>query len=351
MFKKSGAMNILKQPFVNPKMMGDMIRQHIRAALYQEKESTKADIVQRTGISFPTISKLLDEMKDTGEVLLVGLGTSSGGRKPSTYRLNPAYMTGLAVCLEKDSSSYLVLNYEGEIIGRKKLPGVLHSGPELLTEQIGTLMSLYPNPRVLTLGVPGAVNNGCAFHIPGYDRFKDFNFKAFYEEQFSLRVQVENDMNATVIGYYDRIGNDDSLSLVYLYLGKNGPGAGIIVNGNVVRGRTFFSGEVSYVPLSGTQNFVQLLDNAFATQDIKESRSMLVDAISRLVAVFTATINPHTIIFCDSEITNNDLGQIRNKSASFVPEENLPDLVVSDWQQDYFHGLHQMTIRSLLVEQ
>ncbi|GAA3413756.1 ROK family transcriptional regulator [Paenibacillus hodogayensis] len=326
-----------------------MIRQHIRATLYQEKESTKVEIAQSTGISFPTISKTIDEMQDAGEVLLVGLGISSGGRRPSTYKLSPTYMTGLAVCLEKDFSSYLVLDYEGEIIRREILPGVLQVGPELLTEQIGTFLALYPNLRVLTLGVPGAVNNGCTFHIPGYERFKNFNFKAFYEERFSLRVQVENDMNATVIGYYDHVGNDDSLSLVYLYLGKNGPGAGIIVNGHVIRGRTFFSGEVSYVPLSGNQNFVQLLDDAFATQDINESRLRLVEAISRLVVAFTATINPHSVIFCNSELTHNDLVQIRHKSASFVPEENLPDLIVSDWQQDYFHGLHQMTVRNMLV--
>jgi hypothetical protein len=73
------------------------------------------------------------------------------------------------------------------------------------------------------------------------------------------------------------------------------------------------------------------------------------EAISRLVAAFTATINPHTVFFCSSEITNTDLVQIRNRSASFVPEENLPDLVVSDWEQDYFHGLHQLTVRSMLA--
>jgi len=339
----------MKQPFVNPKMMGDLIRQHIRATLYREMESTKAELAQSTGISFPTISKSLDEMNDSGEVLLMGLGISSGGRRPKTYTLNPAYMTGLAVCLEKDFSSYSILNYVGEVIGRETLPGVLQVGPELLTEQIGAFLARYPSIRVLTLGIPGAVNDGRAFHIPGYERFKDFNFKAFYEERFSLRVYVENDMNTTVIGYYDRIGNDDSLSLVYLYLGKNGPGAGIIINGHVVRGRTFFSGEVSYVPLSGTQNFVQMLDDALSIQDSDESRLKLMEAISRLVAAFTATINPHTVIFCSSELTDLELVRIRNRSASFVPEENLPDLVVSDWEQDYLHGLHQLTIRSMLA--
>lgn len=330
-------------------MMGDMIRQFIRTTLYHDAESTKVELVQSTGISFPTISKALDEMNDSGEVLLTGLGISSGGRKPKTYKLNPDYMTGLAVYLEKDFSFYSVLNYEGDVITREIFPGVLQVGPELLTEQIETFLARYPSMRVLTLGIPGAVDNGRAFHIPGYERFSNFNFKTFYEERLSLRVQVENDMNATVFGYYDRTGNDDLLSLVYLYLGKNGPGAGIIVNGHIVRGRSFFSGEVSYVPVSDTQNFGQMLEAAADIHDSNERHPVHIEAISRLVASFTATINPHTVIFCSSELTHMDLAQIRNRSASFVPEGNLPDLVVSDWEQDYSHGLHQMTIRSMLA--
>ncbi|QHW33830.1 ROK family protein [Paenibacillus rhizovicinus] len=339
----------MKQPFMNPKMMSGMIQQLIRSTLYYHAESTKAELAQRTGISFPTISKALDELNAAGEVLLTGLGTSNGGRRPSKYKLNPDYMAGLAVYLEKEVSVYSLLNYEGDVILRETHPPVLAAGPELLSEQIGTFLARYPALRVLTLGIPAAVNNGHAFHIPGYERFKDFNFKAYYEERFPLSVQVENDMNATVIGYYDHLGNDDSLSLVYLYLGKNGPGAGIIVNGQVVRGRTFFSGEVSYMPLSGTRNFVQLIQDASAETNGDEGRSKLMEAISRLVVSLTATINPHQVVFCSSELTDLDLAHVRTASASLVPQENLPDLVVRNWEEDYVHGLHQLTIRKMLA--
>ena len=330
-------------------MMGEMIRQQIRMKLYHEAESTKAELAQSIGISFPTISKVLDEMNDSGEVLLTGLAMSSGGRRPKTYKLNPEHMTGLAVYLEKEFTSYFIVNYEGEIIGREKLASVLQVGPEHLAEQIESFMERFQAVRVLTLGVPGAVNNGRVFHIPGYEKFKDFDFKSYYEGRLSLRVEVENDMNATAIGYYDRIANEDKLSLAYLYLGSNGPGAGIIVNGQVVRGKTFFSGEVSFVPLSGDKSFVQLLDDALAIHDSDESRHMLMDAISRLVVAFTAIINPHIIVFCSSELTELDLVQIRRISASLIPEANLPNLVTSDWEQDYMSGLHQLTVRSMMT--
>ncbi|MGF9914456.1 ROK family protein [Paenibacillus ehimensis] len=338
----------MKLPFVQPKMMGEMIRRQIRAVLYRDSVSTTAELVQRTGISFPTISKTLDEMNDQGEVLLTGLGVSSGGRRPKQYRLNADHMAGLAVGLEKDYSCYVLLNYVGEVIGREKLPGVLHDGPERLTEQIETFVKRYPHLRALTLGVPGAVNNGRVFHIPDYEKFKNFDFKSFYEERLSLRVQAENDMNATVLGYHDRSGGDQNRSLVYLYLGQNGPGAGIMVNGDVVRGSSFFSGEVSFLPIYDSRNFFQAVQDLSSAQNGKDRRAKLIDAMSRLVAVFTATLNPHTVIFCSTDMTESDLTDVRNGCASYVPPDNLPSLIVRDWEEDYFHGLNQLTIRTML---
>ncbi|MNG09232.1 hypothetical protein D3C84_926450 [compost metagenome] len=42
------------------------------------------------------------------------------------------------------------------------------------------------------------------------------------------------------------------------------------------------------------------------------------------------------------------LESIRESSAKYVMEENIPDLVVSNWEQDYGHGLRQTTINSML---
>ena len=340
--------NSVKLPFVNPKMMGEMIRQQIRKTLYNHHESTKVELAQKTGISFPTISKAVEEMKEQGEILLTGLGESSGGRRPQKYKLNPSHMLGLAVYLEKDHSTYTLLNYIGEVIVKEPQQGVLQDGPEALNKQIAAWLERYPNIRALTFGVPGAVNNGRVFHIPDYEKFKDFDFKAFYQERYSIQVQVENDMNATVLGYHDSLGNDRSLSLVYLYLGINGPGAGIIVNGDLVRGKTFFSGEVSFIPIYDTRNFDQAVKERSVKQEDYQNHPKLIDAMGRLVAVFVATLNPHKIIFCSTDMTEHDLSNIMIQSALYVPKENLPTLIVRDWEADYSYGLHQLTIRNML---
>lgn len=326
-----------------------MIRQQIRTALYHHQESTKVELAQITGISFPTISKTVEEMKEQGEILLSGIGESSGGRRPQKYELNAAHMLGLAVYLENNQSTYTLLNYVGDVIAQETEPGVLQTGPDALNDQIANYLDSYPLIRALTFGVPGAVNNGCVFHIPGYEKFNNFDFKAFYQERYSLLVHVENDMNATVLGYYDRLGNDKSLSLVYLYFGMNGPGAGIIVNGDLVRGKTFFSGEVSFVPIYNASSFEQVVkERPVVIKESQPSDPKLIDAMSRLVAVFTATLNPDLFIFCSTDMTEHDLSEVMHQSALYVPKENLPTLIIRDWEQDYIHGLHQLTIRNML---
>jgi predicted NBD/HSP70 family sugar kinase len=193
----------------------------------------------------------------------------------------------------------------------------------------------------LAIGVPGSVKNGRIIHIPDYERFHDFDLKGYFEERFAIPVVVENDMNAAVLGYYDNMTHEANPSLVYLYFGQNGPGAGILINGNVVRGSTFFSGEVSYVPQYDNRNFQQALTEGYGS-DKTNLHERGTDAVSRLIASCAAIINPHTIIFCHDEANENLLSRIATGSAAYIPKEHLPQLTLSDWKQDYLRGLQNL---------
>ncbi|WP_338554092.1 ROK family protein [Paenibacillus sp. KS-LC4] len=341
-------MTKIKLPFVNPKLMGEMIRQQIRTALYYEQESTKVEIAQITGLTFPTVSKAMEEMKADGEVLLSGLRESSGGRRPQSYMLHAAHMSGLAVYLEKDYTIYTLLNYVGEVILQDTLPGILDEGPEALERQMKDYLERYPNIRALTFGVPASVTNGQIFHIPSYEKFNGYDLKAVYESRYQLQVRIENDMNITVLGYHNQLDNNQELSLVYIYFGRNGPGAGIIVNGELVRGHSYFAGEIFYLPLFEQQSFGDIIQELAAGSKKQPHDPKLSDALSRLVAIFTATLNPDIFIFCSINLSEEELEDVKSRSASYVPIAHLPKFMLRDWQKDYIHGLKQMTIQTML---
>nr|WP_255807447.1 ROK family protein [Cohnella mopanensis] len=327
--------------------MKKVILSGIRAALLTLGSATKADLSRQLGISFPTTSKFLTQMEKEGELILVGIDDSSGGRRAMRYAYNPEYMLGLAIFLEKSETNYTVFNSVGEVKEQGKASSVLRSDIRSLTKLIEEIIVKYPKIGSLAIGIPGSVNHGRIIHIPDYEQFRHFDLKGTLEQRFSIPVVVENDMNAAILGYYDNMNTKDNPSLVYLYFGQNGPGAGILINGLVVRGSTFFSGEVSYTPLYDDRNFQQALTEGKGLEKIN-FQEQGIDAVSRLVASCTAIINPHTIIFCHDEVNETILSRIATRSAAYIPAEHLPQLAMSELEQDYLNGLRHLGLQLMI---
>ncbi|WP_201006315.1 ROK family transcriptional regulator [Paenibacillus glycanilyticus] len=323
-----------------PKEMKNVILYGLRSALLTLGSATKAELSQKLGLSFPTISKFLTQMEEAGELLTVGLDDSSGGRRAQRYAYNTEFMLGLAIFFEKSEISYTIFNCAGETKGQGTTSSALMNDLPSLTLYIEQLLLSHPTIKSIAIGVPGAVNNGRVIHIPDYSNFQNINLRQYLEEQFSLPVVVENDMNAAVLGYYKTGSLENNPSLVYLYFGQFGPGAGIMINGDVVRGSTFFSGEVSFVPQYNELNFQQAIQK-------KDGASRL-DAISRLIASITAIINPHTIVFNNAEVTEAILGRILERSADYIPKEHLPLLKASDMKKDYLDGLQSLGLELMI---
>jgi hypothetical protein len=334
-----------------PKSMKKVILSGIRKSLLQLGSATKVELSDKLGISFPTISKFLAEMVKDGEINLVGLDESSGGRRAKRYQYNPEHMLGLSIFLERTETNYTIFNCIGEVKEQGKVPSVLKDDDlNLLTKCIENLMNKYSKISSIAIGVPGSVDCGRIFYIPGYEQFQNFDLKGYYEEHFSIPVVVENDMNAAVLGYNNNKGNKDNHSLIYLYLGQNGPGAGIMLNGDVVRGSTFFSGEVSFVPQYDDRNFGKALEKEIGSKKRTICEDNEIDAISRLVASFVAIINPHTIIFSNDEVEKATLNKIAIGSSKYIPSEHLPELTMSDWRQDYLYGLQSLGLDLMMNE-
>lgn len=325
--------------------MKKAIPRAIRTTLLQLKTATKVEISKCLGISFPTVSKIIAQMEQGGEVYEAGLDDSSGGRRAQRYAYNPDYMLGLAFFLEEDKTAYTIFNCTGEIKEQGAELSVIQDDLDSLTELMESLILTFPKISSIAIGVPGAVDNGRIFYIPNYKNFHRFNLKTYYENLFSIPVVVENDMNAAVLGFHNINKREDNQSLVYLYSGKNGPGAGILINGDVVRGSTFFTGEVSFVPLYDDRNFLQATGQR-GESDISEED--VLQATSRLIASLVAIINPYAIIFPKGEMSEMILKHIELETAKYVPKEHIPKFVLSDWQQDYLNGLQCLALEQMI---
>lgn len=342
--------NLVHELTATPKSMRHVILRGIRTALIELGSATKVELSEKLGISFPTISKFLAEMEKEGELLLLGLDDSSGGRRAKRYAYNPEHMLGLAIFLERTETNYTIFNCLGEVMEQGVTSTVpLEDQLSIVTECVEDLLSKYPKISSMSIGVPGSVHHGRIIYIPGYEHLEQFDLKGHFEERFALPVVVENDMNAAVLGYYRTRRMKNNPSLIYLYFGQNGPGAGIMMNGDVVRGSTFFSGEVSFVPQYDDRNFGQALETGRGPKHSVIHDKYQIDAVSRLVASFVAILNPHAIIFCQDEVNQSLIDHIVRASSNYIPKEHLPNLITSDWKQDYLDGLQSLGLDLMIT--
>ncbi|SFS64370.1 ROK family protein [Paenibacillus sp. BC26] len=336
--------------FKSPNEIKEPLIYRIRAGLIMMGSATKAELSQRLGISFPTISKFLAQMESDGEVLFTGNDESGGGRPAKRYTYDPEYMLGLAIFIEKNETNYSIFNCIGEIKEQGILPSVLQQDALRLGDLIEALIEKYPKLRSVAIGVPGAVDNlGKIIFIPPYQQFLDYDLKEEFESRFQIPVVVENDMNASVLGYASTFEIENE-SLVYLYFGQYGPGSGIMINGDVVRGSTFFSGEISFVPQYDCQTFVQALKLEENNGGIVLAEDKQIDAIARLIATFAAILNPRAVVFCNDEVDEVFLAKVAVRSSSYIPHKHLPTLVISDRNQDYLAGLQQLALNVMITD-
>lgn len=94
-----------------------MNRRSIVRHLYENEDVTKQTLSERLGLSLPTVTIILEQLKHEGLLIENVSEVSSGGRKPVLYRLNYNMHIPAAIYIQKDSYSIMVANMKKERIG------------------------------------------------------------------------------------------------------------------------------------------------------------------------------------------------------------------------------------------
>lgn len=77
------------------------LKQQLINRLYKEGQLSIHELGQAVKLSVPTIAKAVDELIEQQLVIKSGLGSSSGGRRPGLYSINPSSRYVMAIDLER----------------------------------------------------------------------------------------------------------------------------------------------------------------------------------------------------------------------------------------------------------
>jgi len=306
-----------------------------------------SELISRTRHAFlvehldtiPAIRHVL-EMIAAREIEETPLELVRGGRPAKRYRYRADHFHGLALYLERTYLQYRIHDVGGHLIATDRLNFDSTDHGSILLKTLTTLLDDHPDVQTLAIGVAGAVDTtGTILFAPDYPTLDGRPLQQELTERFGRPVIVENDMNAAVIA-----SAQENESTVYMYLGTNGPGAGVAVSGHVTRGAHHFAGEISFIPFDENRNVGQVLaTTALHSDDWYE-------ALSRIILSFSVTLNPDVILFTASDVLDDGLARLTERCAKRFPLDKLPQLRQGDWETDYLDGLMQLSIQSFIEQ-
>ena len=260
---------------------------------------SRADVVRRTGISAPTVSKIAQRLIDAGLITEEGNGPSTGGKRPNLLRFNANLGYVLGVDLGGTHLRFAVANLDGTLISQTVEEIDADAGPDAILATIAergqALLAGTGANQPVAVGVvtPGVVNveTGRVLRARNLRGWQDVPVQRALSQAFGAPVAIENDVNAAAVGERWHGAGRGHDTLVFVAVGT-GVGAGVIVDGRVHRGVHFAAGEINSLPSGITADGREpwLEDVASGPALLRRARALGVTAAGELTTadVFAA---------------------------------------------------------------
>ena len=208
-----------------PKMLKEVNSSMIEQLVFENGPISKPELAKRTGLSLPTINKLVDDMEKEERLSPIGREGKGAGRKAMLYETNRNsgclltcyYMEGSLLCRLTDmlNNTLYEESFPLESSSRKK---ALNS----ICQAIDSLMEQAPSQvKIIGVGLPGVVQpNGHLLAIPQIAVWEGFNLEKALRSRYEADIYVENNVKLSAMGYFCTHLQENHDNLVYLYVGN-----------------------------------------------------------------------------------------------------------------------------------
>ncbi len=206
---------------------------------------SRRKIAELTGFSPPRLTNIIAQLVDQGLVEEVGLGVSSGGRRPRLLRLDPS--AGFVVGVDIGSVNLRVgmVDLAGNILYFDQAKSEAELGSRKLFDKVVKkvhrliVASKLDKQEIkgVGIGISAAIHpktGVCLFcrNMPGWEGLP---VRKMFKEKLGWEVSIDDSMRTMALAE-KRFGKGRDLDhMVHICLG-NGIGAGIFINGRMYRG-------------------------------------------------------------------------------------------------------------------
>ncbi|MCB0166348.1 MAG: ROK family transcriptional regulator [Anaerolineae bacterium] len=223
----------------------------ILKSIYDQKQTSRADIARLTKLTRPTVSTIVAGLIDDGLVREVGYGPSDGGKPPTLLSLVDDSRHLIGLDLSGAEFRGTVINLRGQVRQRVTLPTggqTDDAALALVFQLIDSLVQATTAPLLgIGIGSPGIVdpNRGIVEQAVnlGWQRLP---LQTLLADRYRLPIYVANDSHVAAMGEYTFGQGETGRNLVVIKVGR-GIGAGLILNGRLFYGDGFGAGEIGHI--------------------------------------------------------------------------------------------------------
>ncbi|MFV3126676.1 ROK family transcriptional regulator [Niveispirillum sp. KHB5.9] len=218
--------------------------------LFRAGPATQARIAETTDLTQQSISRIIGGLVDDG-LVRTGDKVQSGrrGYPSASLELVPEFAFSFGVSIMTDAVAITLVDFTGTIRGECR-QGFLSLSIGRATDWLaGAMAELLPlaGGRPLAgigIGVPGSfVGEGAGFNTPhSLEEWANIDVAGLFRERFGLPAFADNDGNVAALGESLVGVGRWARSFAYLYI-ASGVGGGVILDGEVWRGRHGNAGE------------------------------------------------------------------------------------------------------------
>jgi predicted NBD/HSP70 family sugar kinase len=232
------------------------LKNMIIKCLYFDKAMSCAELSELFDKSIPSIAKAVNELIEEGFVIEQGYAPSSGGRRPLMYAINASAMYILAIAMDQLSARIQLVDLLNHPVSDFVMFELkLLNNDQALGKLVEHINNYLHNSGVakekiagIGIGMPGFVNPLKGMNYTYLDA-GDKTLTQYISDETGLPTYIDNDSSLIALAE-QKFGIAKSQKEVMVINLGWGIGLGMIVNGEIFRGRNGFAGEFSHIPLS-----------------------------------------------------------------------------------------------------
>ena len=214
-------------------------------------EITRVDLSRRSGLTEATISKVVTDLMASGLISASGRAQSTGGKPATFLRLDTSRLGAIGIVLDLPHVVIVLCAIDGSVVDLATIPATRDEEPEVVLKRIaaaiGGLLDMNGMTPDRVIGIGIALSGRRSYRGPNpLDWWENMPIDEHLRALTGIDVLLENDANCAALHEFWSGGIPAGQDFAVVYA-ADGIGAGIVIDGDVYRGRSSHAGEIGHV--------------------------------------------------------------------------------------------------------